>query len=239
MTEPTVPVSPEEQESLAAEFALGVLTGAEKAQALRLQLSDPAFAAEVARWEKRLGPLHLDYSAHEAPSSIWRGISARLERPTVDVSLRRSLQAWRTGALVSSALAASLATILLFRTPAALPVPVQQATQQLAVAQMVSPDANMMVAARYDPATAQLKLRADNMPQGKLSPELWVIPADGKPRSLGLISATGTTRMAVSPGLRVMLEDGVTLAITMEPAQSAPHDAPSSAPVAAGKITII
>lgn len=234
-----VPLSPEERESLAAELALGVLAGAEKAQALRLQLADPAFATDVARWEKRLGPLHLDYPEQEAPAAIWRGISARLERSTVDMSLTRSLQAWRTGALVSGALAASLAAVLLFRTPVAPPAPVQHATQQLAVAQMISPDAHMMVAARYDPVTAQLKLRADNMPKGELSPELWVIPADGKPRSLGLISAAGTTRMAVSPGLRAMLEDGVTLAITMEPAQSAPHDAPSSAPVAAGKITII
>ncbi|MDX3908516.1 MAG: anti-sigma factor [Sphingobium sp.] len=231
---------PEDRSSLAAELALGVLTGAEKAAALRLQLADPAFAEEVTAWDKRLAPLYLDFAEQAPPPETWRGISARLDGPAVDTSgLIRRLQAWRTGALLSGALAASLAAMLLVRPSVAPPAPAPQVAPQMAVAQMVSPKADMMVVARYDAATAQLKLRADNMPQGELSPELWVIPADGKPRSLGFISPTGTTRMAVSPKMRIMLEDGVTLAITMEPPADTPHDSPSSAPVAAGKITVI
>ncbi|AUW58647.1 hypothetical protein C1T17_11600 [Sphingobium sp. SCG-1] len=245
MAEPGTPLSADERDALAAELALGMLTGAEKAQALRLQLSDAAFAAEVAAWEARFAPLHLNYGEHAPPANVWNGIAARLDGPndiSRDAGLHAKLMAWKTGALLSGALAASLALVLLFRAPDSPSVDapqVAQAAPQLAVAQMVSPKADMMVVARYDAATAQLKLRADNMPQGALVPELWVIPADGKPRSLGFIATTGTTRMAVSPKMRVMLEDGVTLAITMEPAAAVPHEAPSSAPVAAGKITII
>lgn len=243
MTDAVETLSAEERSGLAAELALGLLTGADRANALRLQLSDPAFAAEVMAWEKRFAPLHSGFAEQIPPPDVWRGISSRLSPIGPDLSLKHSLRAWRTGAFASGALAASLALVLLFQRPAPPPAPAPQTAQalpqQMAVAQMISPKADMMVAARYDPVTAQLKLRADNMPQGDLAPELWIIPADGKPRSLGLISATGTTRMAVSPKLRLMLEDGVTLAITMEPADSAPHMAPSSAPVAAGKITII
>jgi len=38
---------------------------------------------------------------------------------------------------------------------------------------------------------------------------------------------------------RALLTDGATLAITLEPRDGAPHRAPSSAPIAAGKISTI
>ena len=53
MTEPTPP----EQDLLAAELALGLLDGTERAEALRLCLSDPAFARAVDAWSIRLSPL--------------------------------------------------------------------------------------------------------------------------------------------------------------------------------------
>lgn len=242
MTEPSAPMTPEERDALASELALGLLTGAERAEALRLQLSDPAFAADVTAWERRLAPLHHDFAEHRPSLEVWAGIAAQIEpKATVASGVTRQLRVWRASALVSGALAASLAVVLLFRPPASLPPQIVQAApaNQMAVAQMVGQGSNMLVAARYDETTAQLNLRAENLPQGDLAPELWVIPADGKPRSLGMISARGTTRMAVSPKMRAMLENGVTLAITMEPAATAPHAAPSSAPVAAGKISII
>lgn len=242
MVDTAAPSSPEERDALAGELALGLLTGAERAQALRLQLSDSAFADQVATWERRLAPLHLDFAPQAASPHIWDGISARLDGDLGSVVLTRQLKLWRGGAILSGALAASLAFLLLFRAPAPVqPAPqvVQTAPTQMAVAQMTGQGGAMMVAARYDATTAQLSLRAENMPQGNLAPELWLIPADGKPRSLGLISASGSTRMAVPRELRLMLDDGVTMAITMEPAASAPHAAPSSAPVAVGKISII
>jgi anti-sigma-K factor RskA len=49
--------SPPDREALAAELALGLLEGADRAEALRLCLSDPAFAAEVEAWGLRLSPL--------------------------------------------------------------------------------------------------------------------------------------------------------------------------------------
>lgn len=242
MTEPSAPMTPEERDALAGELALGLLSGAERAQALRLQLSDPVFAAEVTAWERRLAPLHHDFAEYSPSQKVWDGIAAQIEPgATAAPGLARQLRVWRASAIVSGALAASLAFVLLFRPPAPIPPQIVQAppATQMAVAQMVGQGSDMLVAARYDETTAQLNLRAENLPQGDLAPELWVIPADGKPRSLGMISATGTTRMAVSPNMRVMLENGVTLAITMEPAATAPHAAPSSAPVAAGKISII
>jgi len=54
-----------------------------------------------------------------------------------------------------------------------------------------------------------------------------------------LSPADGVSKVAVAPETRAMLRDGATLAITLEPRDGAPHDAPSSAPIAAGKISTI
>jgi len=231
------PLSPE-QDLLAAELALGVLEGGERAEALSLTLADPAFAAAVDAWRTRLDPLGQDFAGAAPPTGLWPAIEARLEDR--GASLRR-LRFWRWSALGSSALAASLAAVLVF-APAPAPVTVVRevvrAPDTMAVAQLGG-EAGASLAANYDPGQGALRIRAIAMPQSDLAPELWVIPADGVPRSLGLVSASGTTHVAVPARLRALIVDGATLAITMEPVDGAPHAAPSSAPVAAGKISKI
>jgi|APFEC2959095171_1045051.scaffolds.fasta_scaffold00052_67 anti-sigma-K factor RskA len=235
MAEPLTP----EQDLLAAELALGVLEGEEQAQAQRLSLADPAFAAAVDAWRTRFEPLGKGF-AEVTPPDLWPAIEARLgDRDTA--SHVRQLRFWRWSALGSGTLAASLAAMLVF-APAPEPVTVVRevvrAPDTMAVAQLGG-EAGASLAANYDPGQGALRIRAIAMPQSELAPELWVIPADGVPRSLGLVSASGTTNVAVPARLRALIVDGATLAITMEPVDGAPHAAPSSAPVAVGRISKI
>jgi anti-sigma-K factor RskA len=230
------PLSPE-RDLLAAELALGVLEGEEHAQALRLSLADPAFAAAVDAWRARLEALGEDFT-EAAPPDLWPAIDARLGDRGPSIG---QLRFWRWSAIGSGALAASLAAVLVF-APAPEPVTVVRevvrAPDTMAVAQLGG-EAGASLAANYDPGQGALRIRAIAMPASELAPELWVIPADGVPRSLGLVSASGTTNVAVPARLRALIVDGATLAITMEPVDGAPHAAPSSAPVAAGKISKI
>lgn len=230
------PIPPEEREALAAELALGLLEGEERAQAMRLRLSDPAFAAAVEAWGRRFEPLYERFEEQPSPA-LWPAIQRRLSG-AADRHSRLALRRWRIGALASSALAASLAMILILR-PAPAPVEVVRAPDTSAIAQLGSGDAPALLAATYDPAGGELRIRAVRLPDSKLAPELWVIPADGVPRSLGLVAADGVTRVAVDAPHRALLKDGATLAITLEPRDGAPHKAPSSAPIAAGKISTI
>ena len=46
-------------------------------------------------------------------------------------------------------------------------------------------------------------------------------------------------KMPVPMPHRKLMQDGAVLAVTMEPRDGAPHEKPSSAPVAAGKISTI
>lgn len=232
------PLSPE-QDLLAAELALGVLEGEERAEALRLSLANPAFAAAVDSWRTRLDPLGEDF-ADAAPPDLWPVIEARLGAGSTNGNLRQ-LRFWRWSAIGSGALAASLAAVLVLAPrpePVTVVREVVRAPETMAVARLDG-EAGASLAANYDPDQGALRIRAIALPQSELAPELWVIPADGVPRSLGLVSASGTTQVAVPARLRALIVDGATLAITMEPVEGAPHGAPSSAPVAAGKISKI
>ncbi len=73
-------LTPEDRDMLAAEFALGLLVGEARAQALRLQLSDNDFRRDVETWEQRFMPLILAVK-DVPPPHIWpaieRGCRAR------------------------------------------------------------------------------------------------------------------------------------------------------------------
>ncbi|MET0371671.1 MAG: anti-sigma factor [Sphingobium sp.] len=227
------PLSPTEKRSaLAAELALGVLEGAERAEALRLQLLDPGFAEEVRAWEARLAPLHGAWGDVTPHDAVWDAVAARIGGPAGD---RKALVRWRAGALMSGAIAAGLAAILLWRPP--LPRPAGPAPT--AIAQMVGAPDGPLVAARYDPGSARMTVRIAGIEPGRLAPELWVIPAGGAPVSLGGIGNLGTTLVPLSDAQRQLLVEGATLAVTLEPATGMPHAGPSSAPIAAGKISIL
>ncbi len=237
------PLTPEDHDLLAAELALGVLEGQDRAQALRLQISDPAFRAAVLAWQARFEPLLHGYADADAPN-LWHAIEQRLPEggaSSIDLGLiERRVRGWRSGALVAGALAAGLAAVLLFRpAPPSTPGPQIAQVSQPAVARLGDAEGAHQFAVNYDAANGELRIRALKMPQSDLAPELWVIPSDNVPRSLGLVSATGSMRMTISPAMRGMMEDGATLAITMEKREGAPHKAPGSAPVAAGPINRI
>jgi anti-sigma-K factor RskA len=235
-----VPLSAEERDGLAAELALCVLDGEERAAALRALMADPEFTpGQIEVWQRRLEPLYDEYTPVAPADKLWAGIAARIEPANApqDGALRQ-LRIWRAGAMIAGAATASLALVLLFR-PMPTSAPLPSSAAPVAIAQMTGAAEGPVVLARFDPATGRLSLRASAVKSGSLVPELWVIPADGKPRSLGLIAANTDSQLPVDAPLRAFITEGATLAVTMEPAAGAPHAAPSSAPVASGKISLI
>ena len=223
---------PSRHEDLAAELALGLLDGDQRAEALRLCLSDPAFAAAVEAWGHRLAPLLDAIPAERPPARLWDAIEARVSgNPSSGVV--RSLRIWRAGALGSTALAACLALFILVRTPEA-PAPRPQVT----MAQLTGAPDMPMVSIAYNPDKGMLYVGRAEMRDASKAPELWIIPADGVPRSLGMI-ARERSDMPVGAEMRGFIREGATLAVTMEDPATAPHAAPSAAPVLSGKISTI
>lgn len=234
----------EQPDALAAEFALGLATGADARRARERALSDPDFRAEVARWRGRLAPLFDDVDAVAPPAGLWD----RIERSTAAgqgdrvVMLRRRLSAWRAATAGMTALAASLAVVLLYspRTQpvAPPPAPAAQAASAPMVAMLGAGDQTKIMAS-WDPMSKRLVLAVSgDMPTDPShAHELWVIPAGGQPRSMGTMGAGKQMHMQLADALATLLQQGATIAISVEPPGGSPTGAPTGPVVASGSLT--
>ena len=103
-------------ETLAAEYALGLLEGEELLAARSRENSDPAFAADVARWQERLAPLADAVHPRMPREEVWQRIEAELagdDGSAEVVTLRRSLRRWQWAGGLSAAAAVALAFLAL------------------------------------------------------------------------------------------------------------------------------
>ena len=226
---------PDDRRDIAAEYALGLLTGTELAEARALASGDPTFRAEFESWTARLSPLLEEVEAAQPPRRLWPAIAAATGGATDNVvALKRRVNVWRGISVGMTALAASLAVVLLQPTPQA---PVQSPAAPM-VAMVSDEGRTMTVVANWDPDDRQLVLAmAGDMPEdpGKAH-ELWVIPQGGTPRSLGTMADKPMSRMELAETLANLLSQGATIAISVEPPGGSPTGAPTGPVIASGTL---
>jgi len=225
---------------LAAELALGVLEGDELSRARAMAASSASFRDEVARWSGRLAPLLDEVEPARPPDAVWRRIEARLgSNPANDnlLALKRRVGVWRGIAAGAMALAASLAVVLLVQPRAVAPTAPPVAAEAPMVAMMGDQKETMLVAS-WDPMNRRLVLAvARDMPgDPRHSHELWVIPAGGKPRSLGVMPDEKQTHMQLAEALAQLMREGATIAISVEPRGGSPTGSPTGPVVASGSL---
>ncbi len=231
-----------DRSAMAAELALGLLEGTERANALRLVLSDPAFAAEVDGWRARLAPLYDGFADIPAPADLMGRIDALIDAelagdgagPVVTISPRAAAGGWKAATFAASAIAAVLALALLWPSPAVDPNPAS--SPAMAVAQLTGPIDGLLLTARYDGDTSEMLVRVEGMPVTDTEPELWIVPADGQPRRLGRLMRGGVTRIAVPEGHRKFIDPLSNLILTMEPKVLPDPNKPSAPTVAQGRL---
>jgi anti-sigma-K factor RskA len=219
--------------AFAAEYALGLLDGAGTASANARLASDPAFMAEVETWRVHLQPI-LDGPDIVAPDNIWDKISARLPSDTMQDNGKSKLRLWQGFSLISVSTAAALAAVLVLQ-PAAAP----ETPQSPMIAALGSENSNAAVTASYNSKSGQILLTPVSLKTGTLFPELWIIPADGKARSLGIVTSDHATVIDVPLDMRAYFDTRATLAITPEPAGGAPNGKATGPVIASGKIIIV
>ncbi len=232
---------PAADDARAAELALGVLEGEEKAAAEAQLVADPAFAAAHDLWTARFMRL-LGARDEAPPPSSWRRIEDRL--PANDVSRTQrdgaALRWWRAGALAASAAAAILAVIVVGRAPDHGNVPV--ATRAVApplLAILTGADRAAVVTVSFDPASGRLVSAPARLEVGTRSAELWVIPPGASPRSLGVIGARRPSRRNPPAELARLLAPDATLALSLEPIGGSPTGAPTGPVILSGKIVAL
>jgi anti-sigma-K factor RskA len=211
---------------LAGEYVLGLLSGEEWRVAQARFRTDTRFVSAVEEWNGRLAGFAIGIAPVAPGSHVWAAIDARLFEP--QPSTWTSLGFWRALTAISTAVAAaSLAVSLMLAWPARQPA---------LVASLQATDAGPSYLARIDTIAGRLTIRAVQ-PEGDAQrvPELWVIPPDGTPRSLGVIGE-GSSEIAVPEALKPYLGTDATLAISLEPQGGSPTGQPTGPVIAAGRI---
>jgi anti-sigma-K factor RskA len=230
-----------EAEALAAEHALGVLGARERAEAEVRMARDPAFAALVDAWRERFSPLLGAVTEIAPPPGLWPRIERAL--PANDDSPSRALRWWRGAAIGSMGLlAASLAAVVFLANQLpGISTPASSAPLLNASLAGEAGGQPMFVAA-YDP-DRQALIVTSLVPPGAdpaHAHELWVIPADGKPHSLGMVEPGTSKAMPMPAHMAPMMSEGAALAVSVEPPGGSPtRDRPSGPIAASGKLARI
>ena len=219
--------------ALAGEYVLGLLDAAGEATAQARIATDTVFAAEVDAWRERLASM-AGGADTTAPDKIWADIENALPRKTGQDVGRGKLRLWQGLSAASLAVAAYLG-VLLWAQPF---VPNIETPAPL-VAALGSENGKTAITARYDRQSGELLMTPVALNTGKLYPEIWIVPADGKARSLGMMAVGKPTLVAVTPEMREFMAAGGTLAITPEPQGGAPNGSATGPIIASGKITVI
>ena len=247
---------PPSTDILAGEYVLGVLDAGQRAEVERRIAGDPGFARLVTQWENRLAPLLESFGSEAVPAHLWPRIRTSLGWPAATTASPRVWQ--RTGFWQGmTALAAALALVAVFSrrdleptapaptpvavtptapTPPTLPAEPEQATKP--VTPLLHDDGTPGWLASVDKAQGKVLMvpvPAAADAAGR-APELWLIPAGGAPRSLGLVSIDRAHTVAVPDTLRDALVNGSVLAITLEPSSGAPQGIPTGPIIAKGDI---
>lgn len=222
----------------AAELALGVLDGDERAGVLRRVLAEPAFAAEVERWRETFGLLINEVPAVEPGQGLFSRIQRSLDdRPASVVPVRRGWM-WPSIAGASS-LAAAAALAFLVTRPGPTPVPTTPpAPTTLLVAAIAPAGKGEPVTAVYEARAGTVRISAATLADARHDAELWVIGGDGVPHSLGLLSRARTTALPVTPANRARLAAAAVLAVSIEPIGGSPSGSPTGPVIAKGTLSL-
>lgn len=219
----------EDDDLMAAEWALGLLDGAEAEGAAARISADPALQARADWWCGQLAGLAGEDKI--APrEALWGQISAAL--PVNDNSARL-ISRWRTTAMAMMVLTVGLMSFIVLR-PAPAPAPVQQSSNVLLASLVGERELSATIA--FDPARGTLAVAPAKLEAGAGDAELWIIAADGTANSLGVIDTHTPATHNVAPAHRSLIAPGTSFAITREPRGGSPTGQATGPIIASGKI---
>ncbi len=218
-----------DDELLAAEYALGVLSGAERSAAEQRAARDHGFARLVAEWEQRLAPWAAEIADVVPPPQVWDRIADALPAQTDANSLWQSLAFWRGLTLATSVLAAACLAALIYLGALTQPQP---------LVATIEGDGHRHFVATIDTKRGTVAVvPAAFSADATRVPELWLIPADGKPRPVGLLRADRTVTLTLPAELAALAKGDAVLAVSLEPPGGSTTGLPTGPVIATGKLT--
>jgi anti-sigma-K factor RskA len=222
-----------EDDLLAAELALGVLAGAEREAAQQRAARDPLFAAMVAAWQERFTPWAAEIAEVSPPPQVWEHIAAAtstdLPAESQSSGWWHSLAFWRWLSLGTGALAAACIGALIY---------LGNAPQQAPLTAGIDGGGHRHFVATIDGRAGSIAIvPAAYSADATREPELWLIPADGKPRPLGMLRADRAVTIKIPSELAALTVGNAVLAVSLEPPGGSPTGQPTGPVIATGKLT--
>ena len=215
---------------LAAEYALGTLRGGARRRLQQLLPAHPTLAAAVRGWEERVHALAGPVGELAPSPRVWQELQRRLfDAPAAPQRWWQGLALWR--GLSALATTAALALLVLVSRPLPVQAPVVVVLSGTPDGARVVP-AGFVASVSADGRALVLKPLGDvKLDEGRVL-ELWAVPAQAAPRSLGLVSAKASTTVLRSE----ILKGTQALAVSLEPAGGSPTCAPTGPVVSVGSI---
>lgn len=222
------------REKLASEFVLGTLRAGARRRFETWLRHDAALRRAVAEWQDRLHPLAEMAHAVTPSPQVWRDVEHRLhlEGSYIKQSgfafwrgLHEDLSFWRGLGLASTAVATVLVALLATRQPEPAPALTNY------VALLADDKAQAVAVVTGDAKRHQLfvKVIAQQAVAADKSLELWAVPKQGAPRSLGLVAANGTVTLPLPDNATP--ESVPLLAISLEPKGGSPDPKGPTGPI--------
>lgn len=228
---------PSRADALAAQYAAGTLRGGARRRYESLLAGHPALRETHRRWQERLMPLTASLPPQAPPPRVWRRIEQRLwpRAATLRVPWWQRVAPWRSLAALASA--STLALALLLAVPERVGPPVVVVLQ--GTGGEVQGLSTFVASVSGDGRTLVTRPLMNVSVQADRVLELWSVPPEGAPRSLGMISSSGATVIARERLPSTLLKGGTAaLAVSLEPAGGSPTGAPTGPVLYAGKLQL-
>ncbi|MCY0109890.1 anti-sigma factor [Pseudomonas monsensis] len=208
--------TPALRRALAADYAIGLMAPAARRRFEQLLLDDAALRVELAHWQESLASLTETLPQVPVPERVWQGVTARIEPQVLHVPEKRPFWNWLrvTAALCSIVVLVFLGS-LYNRDDARYRATLLTANAQPA----------LKVEAHADYLQVEPLTLAAVDPGRSL--ELWAIPADGKPISLGVIPAGGKGKVELNEAQKALIGKPIALAVSLEPKGGSPTGQPT------------
>ncbi|MBN3964816.1 anti-sigma factor [Pseudomonas gregormendelii] len=220
--------TPSLRRALAADYAIGLMPAAARRRFEQLLLEDAALRAELAHWQDSLASLTEALPEQPVPERVWQGFTARIDPQKLHVPQKRSFWNWmRVTAALCSLVVVVFLSVLYNRDEARYSATLLTADSQPALRVQAHDNylqVEPLALAAVDPGR---------------SLELWAIPANGKPISLGVIPAGGKGKVELSDAQKVLIGKPIALAVSLEPKGGSPTGQPTGPVLYQGSLAVL
>ena len=239
-TDMTDGTAPGEDDILAAEYVLHLLSAADRQAAEERLAVDGGFRARVATWSEDLVALADEVAPVTPPAEMRERLAALVESgPAMARSDAgsRSRGNWLRGLLGAGlALAAAVALVAVFLPQMDMPGTGSGAGERYA-ADVAAEDQSLLVAVRYDASDNVLIItkQAGTVPEGR-DLEVWLLTEDQPPHSVGVLPDDQDIRIDVSPFWGQRIPSG-SFGVSNEPAGGSPTGLPTGEVLAVAPVS--